>query len=129
MRMSLLLMVAAVLACSDSSAPSKLQHVATVTIVSGASQTGTAGMNLQQAIVIQAVDSNGHPAVGVSAIFGPSGTGTATPSGTTTDSTGKASTVWMLSTTPGADTLDFAVTDKTDVNDVVQGVVYATGNP
>jgi hypothetical protein len=114
--------------CSGSTSPAaKPSPLATVTVVSGNSQQGTAGQALPQPIVIQATDSNGKAAVGASVIFGPSGDGTVTVLSDTTDSNGRVSVTWTLSTTAGGDTLDFSVEQGT--TDIVQGAALATGTP
>jgi hypothetical protein len=130
MRIAVLLTALAVsLACGSASAPAtKSSPLARAFIVLGDSQQATAGAALSVPIVVEALDSNGQAAVGLSVIFGPSGNGNATPSSTTTDSTGQARTVWTLSTSPGPDTMLFAVTQPNS-NDVVQDTVFATGTP
>lgn len=129
-RITLLLAVAAAVsyACSESSAP-KPSHLARVKIVSGDSQSGVVGTALAAPIVIQALDSNGRAAVGLSAIFGPSGDGGVSAPSVTTDSTGKASIVWTLGTTPGQQNLLATVTEPSPSNDVLTDTVYATARP
>jgi hypothetical protein len=131
--MRILLLVTASIAlvsgCSDSSAPAaKPSPLATVTIVSGNNQQGTAGAALTQPIVIQAVDSNGKAAVGASVILAVSGNGALNPSSGTTDSDGQVSLTWTLSTTAGADTLYFSVVQSSS-NSLLQGIALATGTP
>lgn len=123
----LLLPAAAILfACSSSTTAAKASVLASAKVVAGDSQTGTAGAALPSAIVIQALDSNGHPAVGVNVAYGPS-TGSVNPSSNTTDNTGKASTIWTLGTTAGPDTLQMAVQQGTA--SIVTLNAYATTNP
>jgi len=125
----LLSVICALSACSDSDAPAKLSGLATVKIVSGNSQHGTVGTALASPIVIQAVDSNGHPAVGLNVAYGPSG-GSVNPPSTTTDATGKASTVWTLGMTAGQQNLLATVIQGAAPGTIlVTDTVYATANP
>jgi hypothetical protein len=133
-RFALFAGAAAVAACSSSSTQpaAKPSQLSTVTIVSGNSQTGTAGAALALPIVIQAVDSNGKAAVGLPVIYGPSGNGTVNPSSVVTDSNGKASTVWTLDVTTGQQSL-LTTVQSTTTNTAnmyfVTDTVFATATP
>ncbi len=130
MRIPFLLIVAlaVALACSDSSAPAKPSQLAKVTIISGNSQQGTVGTALALPIVIQAVDSNGHPAVGLFALFNPVTDGSVSAGTVTIDSSGKASTVWTLGATPGRQGLIVTVAQGA-TNDVIFDTAFATATP
>lgn len=123
-----LIVIIASAACSSSSAPKKPDVLASVKVLSGASQQGKAGTPLASAIVVQAVDSSGRPLAGLSVIYGPSAGSSANPNPATTDATGKASTTWTLGPTVGPDTLLMSVTQN-GTNAIVQAAVYATANP
>lgn len=112
-------------ACGSASAPKPPLKLASVKVLAGASQQGTVGTALASPIVLQALDSSGHPIAGLPVIYGPPTGSTVNPTSDTTDASGKASTVWTLGPNPGADTLLFSVGATT----IVQGAVYATANP
>jgi len=122
------LVMAVSYACGSSSAPkAKAQVLASVKLLSGASQTGTVNSALASAIVIQALDSSGRPIAGLSVIYGPSD-GTLNPASNTTDSTGKASTIWTLGSRVGPDTL-FAAATQNASGAVAADTIYATASP
>jgi len=126
----LFLITAASYACSSSSAPKKTPILASLKIISGASQTGTVGTALPSPIVVQALDSSGHPMAGLGVAYGPSSDGSVNPSSVTTDSMGKASTTWTLGSTAGADSLDIAVTESSVASMPTEiDTVTATANP
>lgn len=134
MRIGILFIVLAASACGSSSAPAtKPPLLASVKVLSGASQTGTVQAALGSAIVIEAVDSSGLPIAGLGVAYGPSD-GSVNPASATTDSTGRASTIWTLGLKTGPDTLLIAVTQSgTGVSSApiatVIDTTYATANP
>ena len=79
-----------------------------VEIKSGDGQTGTAGKPLAEPVEVRVVNKYGDIIEGVpgrTVTFMPSGNGSAEPAGATTDTNGKAATVWTLATTPGPNSL------------------------
>ncbi|MGH8938645.1 MAG: Ig-like domain-containing protein, partial [Actinomycetes bacterium] len=97
--------------------PATFLHTATagtaslVQIVSGNEQIGAVGTRLTGDLVIQVVDADNNPVAGASATWTvTAGGGTVEPATGTTDESGRASAQWTLGTTPGANTLDAAVT-------------------
>lgn len=132
MRISLsVIVLVASAACSSSSAP-KQPILASVKVVSGASQTGTVLTALGSPIVIQALDSTGKPMAKLGVAYGPSD-GSVNPLSVFTDSTGKATTTWTLGSRSGPDTLLISVGQDGSGNGppivTLFDTVYATANP
>jgi hypothetical protein len=76
---------------------------ASITIVSGNSQTGVAGLVLPDALTVRVADSGARPVAGVTVSWAvTAGGGTVTPASSVTDSGGAANTRWTLGTTAGA---------------------------
>jgi len=82
----------------------------TIEIVSGNNQTGAAGAQLAEALVVRLLDPGGNPIVNapVSWVAGDGG-GHADPESSPTDGEGKASTHWTLGPTAGSNTLNAVV--------------------
>jgi hypothetical protein len=79
-----------------------------VEITGGNGQTGTAGKPLTTPLSMRVINKYGsviQPLPGRTLNFTPSGNGSANLPATITDGAGSASTIWTLSTTPGANTL------------------------
>jgi hypothetical protein len=76
---------------------------ASITIVSGNSQTGVAGSVLPDALTVRVADSGARPVAGVTVSWAvTAGGGTVAPASSVTDSGGTANTRWALGTTAGA---------------------------
>jgi Bacterial Ig-like domain (group 1) len=80
---------------------------ATLSVISGSSQSGTVGTILPLPLVVQAKDSFGNQVSGASVTFADSFGGTFSPNPATTSSNGQASTAFTLPTTSHS---GFAVT-------------------
>ncbi len=81
-------------------------RLATLVEISGDGQTGPIGATLAQPLVIQVVDQNGVPVEGELIVWQVSaGGGSVSPSQTTTDANGRASTSLRLGTTIGPNTV------------------------
>jgi hypothetical protein len=85
---------------------------ASVVSVSGDSQSGTAGSQLPQALVVKVTDNLGNPLSGVAVTFDDAGAGGAFSNGNvvTTGSTGTASEFYTLPATPGPVSITASVT-------------------
>jgi len=85
---------------------------ASVVSVSGDSQSGTAGSQLPQALVVKVTDNLGNPLSGVAVTFDDAGAGGTFSNGNivTTDSTGTASEFYTLPATPGPVSITASVT-------------------
>jgi hypothetical protein len=81
------------------------QQGAAFETISGDYQASTVGMLLDSAITVAARDALGHPAIGVTVTFVPSGNGTVAPAQAATDSAGRVTTVWTLGTEAGTQEL------------------------
>ena len=83
---------------------------ATLQLVSGNDQSAETGTAVVQPLVVRVVDAsgNGIPGQAVSWVIAGGG-GTATPASTTTDASGRASTVWKLGPSAGPNTLSAVV--------------------
>jgi hypothetical protein len=76
---------------------------ASITIVSGNSQSGSVGAELPAALTVRVTDSGARPVAGATVTWTvTAGGGTVTPNTATTDSSGTADTRWTLGTTAGA---------------------------
>ena len=76
---------------------------ASITIVSGNSQTGVAGSVLPDALTVRVADSGARPVAGVTVSWAvTAGGGSVAPASSITDSGGAANTRWTLGTTAGA---------------------------
>jgi len=85
---------------------------ATLTLVSGSGQTGVVGEVLPQELVVEALDSNGHPVADQTISWSISeGSGSLGSASTTTDSDGRASAQWTLGTTAGAQSASATIAD------------------
>jgi hypothetical protein len=111
-----------------SGSPVTFLHTATsgsatgVVIVSGNEQSGVPGAALAQPLVVQVNDAGGNPVGGAPVTWVVTGGGgTLDPTTTTTDATGRASSVWTLGTAPGANTAEAVVSG------VGQATFTATG--
>ena len=95
-----------------------------LSILSGNNQTGTAGTALNNPLVVQVLDnSTGVPAAGVSVSFSATaGDGTVSPATSVTDSTGQASTLLILGTTPGTNSVTATTTEAGSVTFTATGV-------
>ena len=72
-------------------------EVAALRLLAGASQTGTANLQLDSAIVVRVEDSQGNPVPGVTVEFVvDAGEGTVSPDAAESDSTGAVRTYWTL---------------------------------
>jgi Big-like domain-containing protein len=94
----------ALAAChSSTTAP---RTASTITVLSGAAQTGTVGAALAAPVVLQVKDQSGNSLPGVSVTV-TAGTGSGSVSATqmTTDGNGQVSVNWTLGTVAGTDTL------------------------
>ncbi len=88
-------------------------RIATLVIVSGGGQFGVIGSNLTQPLMVQALDQNGGPAAGVVVQWRvTAGGGTVTPSESTTDQAGEASTTLRLGTTTGTNTVEASISNE-----------------
>lgn len=96
---------------------------ATISIVSGNNQTGTAGAPLANPLVVKVTDSNNNSVSGVSVTFAvTSGGGSLSSIVAITDSQGQVSTTFTLGPNPGANTVTATVGSLTPVT------FTATGN-
>jgi hypothetical protein len=87
---------------SGSMAVRVAQSVATITLISGGGQTGLAGEQLQEPVVVLARDRNDNVARGVTLTFGvEAGGGSFSPASSTSDAQGLASSSWTLGTEAG----------------------------
>jgi len=76
---------------------------ASITIVSGNSQTGVAGSALPAELGVSVTDRSGRPVVGASVTWAVvAGSGSVTPTSSTTDSAGLGTTNWTLGVALGA---------------------------
>ena len=93
-------------ACSKDDNPT---NPATRTVVSGDAQNGVVGTALTDPIVVQVKDPSGNPLSNVAVTWTiDAAMGTLANQSTTTDAEGKATAIWTLGTTAGAQT--FTVT-------------------
>ncbi len=111
-----------------SGSPVTFLHTATsgsatgVVIVSGNEQSGVPGTALVLPLVVQVNDAGGNPVTGAPVTWVVTGGGgTLDPSTSTTDASGRASSVWTLGSTPGTNTADAVVSG------VGQATFTATG--
>jgi hypothetical protein len=111
-----------------SGSPVTFLHTATsgsatgVAIVSGNEQSGVPGTALAQPLVVQVNDASGNPVAGAPVTWVVTGGGgTLDPSTSTTDATGRASSVWTLGPAPGSNTAEAVVSG------VGQATFTATG--
>jgi PKD repeat protein len=96
--------------------PVTFNHTATpgsaarVNIVSGDGQQAAAGTRLPEPLVVQVLDAENNPIVGIAVawIVG-AGDGSPAPQTSNTDTQGQASTQWTLGGTPGRNTLSAVV--------------------
>lgn len=77
------------------------QAPASITVISGDAQSGTVGLPLAQALVVQVNDSRSNAIAGVSVSFVASGGGSVSSASGTTDAGGQASVNWTLGTASG----------------------------
>lgn len=92
-------------ACHDDSSTSP-KTASSITVASGAAQTGTVGSALAAPVVLQVNDQNGTGMAGVSvAVTAGAGSGSASAAQLTTDANGQVSVSWTLGTVAGVDTL------------------------
>lgn len=81
-------------------------NAVSVLVVSGGDQTGTVGEALPDPVVAEARDEFSNPVPGVTILFEPqSGAGSVADAQVATDQQGRASTSWILGTTPGQQSL------------------------
>ena len=108
-------LIAAAAACGDSTGSGP--QAASVTGVAGDGQTGSTGATLAFPLSFVALGSDGRPAQGVHVKWSatPSGAATFTPSTTTTDVDGVASTTARLGSVTGTITIHAAVPGVSDV--------------
>ena len=91
-------------------------RIATLVIVSGSGQSGVIGANLSQPLTVQALDQSGTPAAGVAVSWRVTqGGGSVTPSQSTTDQNGEASTVLRLGSNPGSNTVVASISNDVEV--------------
>lgn len=92
-------------------------RIATLVIVSGSGQSGVIGANLGQPLKVQALDQNGGPAAGVAVSWRVTqGGGSVTPSQSTTDQNGEATTNFKLGPNPGANTAVASISTDVEVS-------------
>ncbi|MDX1646990.1 MAG: Ig-like domain-containing protein, partial [Longimicrobiales bacterium] len=87
-------------ATAEEGAPANIQKVA------GDGQTGTVDQTLANSLQVEVTDAFGNPVSGVTVTWAPSGGGSASPTSSTTNASGIASTDWTLGTTAGGQTMD-----------------------
>ncbi len=111
-----------------SGSPVTFLHTATsgsatgVVIVSGNEQSGVPGTALVLPLVVQVNDAGGNPVTGAPVTWVVTGGGgTLDPSTSTTDASGRASSVWTLGSAPGTNTAEAVVSG------VGQATFTATG--
>jgi hypothetical protein len=85
---------------------------ATVTVVSGNAQPGSAGAALPNPLVVSVQDQYGQLVPNATVTFTPTGGGSVAPTTAVTDASGRAQTVWTLGTTGGQE-VTAAVTGAT----------------
>lgn len=109
--------VATLAACAEKvSSPSSLLEPGTIslTVVSGDGQTGVAGQELPQALIVKVVSSNGKGVPGQLVNFRvTSGGGTMYAGASMTDTKGQAEDYWTLGPTRGAQRIDVVAVDPT----------------
>lgn len=79
-----------------------------VVLVAGDEQTGQAGSDLGESIVVRATDSGGNPVDGANVNFLP-GSGSASPRNSVTDAAGLASTNWTLGPSAGPQSMEVGI--------------------
>ena len=100
------LVAVALLAACGETGPSEQLPPASVTNVTGAPLTGSAGEALAERVVVRVEDAAQNPLPGVTVTFSVSATGASVdPASAVTDDRGEARTRWTLGRTPGQQTL------------------------
>ena len=85
---------------------------ATVEVLAGGGQRTVQGLSLADSLVVRVLDAAGQALAGETVTFEPAaGNGSADPASATTDSGGRAASVWTLGPDPGQQTLNVAATD------------------
>ncbi len=96
------LVVAFLAACSKSSSPTATQTAAGLRAQSGTLQSGTVGSTLATPLAVVVTDAQGKTLAGARVDWDAgAGSGTTSPSSSSTDSKGVAQTVWTLGTVAG----------------------------
>ena len=113
-----------------SGSPVTFLHTATsgsaagVLIVSGNEQSGAPGSPLAQPLVVQVNDAGGNPVAGAAVTWVVTGGGgSLEPSTSTTDATGRASSVWTLGSAPGTNTAQAVVSGVGQASFTATGLV------
>lgn len=128
-RLALLLLCAAVAACSDSTGPPRTP--AEVLIEDGNEQEAVVGTELPEPIVVRLVDDRGRPVADRLVKFQPvSGGGSVLASEVTTDQDGVAQDRWRLGTsTLEEQVLQATVVDTETGEEIVSALITATALP
>jgi adhesin/invasin len=126
----------ALLAACGETGPSAPLDASSVSNVTGAPLSGTAGQALSDRIVVRVADANDNPLEGVIVTFAvTAGGGTVSPTSAPTNAAGEASTRWTLGTTAGANRLSASVPGGASVQITATGtagraaaIVVSAGN-